>query len=84
MECVEKLIKKDMIDPVTGDKLKEKDIIPIQRVCIREIMFDKCTKSGFNPLYVNPSGWTHFNTFFIQFFKPKLILPNYVQYIIFY
>ncbi|KAK7167771.1 hypothetical protein R3I94_001988 [Phoxinus phoxinus] len=31
MECVEKLIWKDMIDPVTGDKLKEKDIIPLQR-----------------------------------------------------
>ncbi|KAG8006655.1 Nitric oxide synthase-interacting protein [Nibea albiflora] len=30
-ECVEKLIKKDMIDPVTGDKLSEKDIIPLQR-----------------------------------------------------
>ncbi|XP_046893503.1 nitric oxide synthase-interacting protein isoform X1 [Hypomesus transpacificus] len=30
-ECVEKLIRKDMIDPVTGDKLKEKDIIPLQR-----------------------------------------------------
>lgn len=31
-ECVEKLIKKDMTDPVTGDKLSEKDIIPLQRV----------------------------------------------------
>ncbi|XP_034030045.1 nitric oxide synthase-interacting protein [Thalassophryne amazonica] len=30
-ECVEKLIKKDMIDPVSGDKLSEKDIIPLQR-----------------------------------------------------
>lgn len=32
-ECVEKLIKKDMIDPVSGDKLSNKDIIPLQRVC---------------------------------------------------
>ncbi|XP_056609883.1 nitric oxide synthase-interacting protein [Triplophysa dalaica] len=31
MECVEKLIQKDMVNPITGDKLKEKDIIPIQR-----------------------------------------------------
>ncbi|KAI4872621.1 hypothetical protein NFI96_024585 [Prochilodus magdalenae] len=31
LECVEKLIRKDMIDPVTGDKLKEKDIIVLQR-----------------------------------------------------
>ncbi|KAM4634466.1 nitric oxide synthase-interacting protein isoform 1-T2 [Polymixia lowei] len=30
-ECVEKLIKKDMMDPVTGDKLSERDIIPMQR-----------------------------------------------------
>lgn len=30
MECIEKLIKKDWTDPVTGDKLKEKDIIPVQ------------------------------------------------------
>lgn len=32
LECVEKLIHKDMIDPVSGDKLKEKDIIVLQRV----------------------------------------------------
>ncbi|XP_053545943.1 nitric oxide synthase-interacting protein [Bombina bombina] len=31
LECVEKLIKKDMTDPITGDKLKEKDIIVLQR-----------------------------------------------------
>ncbi|CAG5898986.1 unnamed protein product [Menidia menidia] len=31
-ECVEKLIKKDMTDPVTGDTLSDKDIIPLQRV----------------------------------------------------
>lgn len=32
MECIEKLIKKDMIHPLTSTKLKEKDIIPLQRV----------------------------------------------------
>lgn len=31
MECVEKIIKKDMTDPTNGKKLTEKDIIPIQR-----------------------------------------------------
>ena len=31
MDCVEKLIKKDMLCPFTGEKLKEKDIIAIQR-----------------------------------------------------
>ncbi|KAG8567703.1 hypothetical protein GDO81_013749 [Engystomops pustulosus] len=31
MECVEKLIKKDMTDPISGDKLTEKDIIVLQR-----------------------------------------------------
>lgn len=32
MECVEKLIRKDMIHPLTDRKLKDKDIIPLQRV----------------------------------------------------
>lgn len=32
LECVEKLIKKDMMDPISGDKLADKDIIPLQRV----------------------------------------------------
>ena len=32
MECVEKIIKRDMIDPTNGKKLTDKDIIPIQRV----------------------------------------------------
>ena len=31
-ECVEMLIRKDMLDPVTGDKLQERDIIRLQRV----------------------------------------------------
>jgi len=31
MDCVEKLIKKDMLCPFTGVKLKEKDIITMQR-----------------------------------------------------
>ena len=31
MDCVEKLIKKDMMCPFTGERLKESDIIPIQR-----------------------------------------------------
>lgn len=30
LECIEKIIKKDWIDPLTGDKLTEKDIIPMQ------------------------------------------------------
>lgn len=37
MECVEKLIKKDMIHPLTSIKLKEKDIIPLQRVSIIDL-----------------------------------------------
>uniref|UniRef100_A0A1B6CB42 Nitric oxide synthase-interacting protein homolog n=2 Tax=Clastoptera arizonana TaxID=38151 RepID=A0A1B6CB42_9HEMI len=31
MECVEKIIKKDWIHPLTNEKLSEKDIIPLQR-----------------------------------------------------
>uniref|UniRef100_A0A8C7WSR5 Nitric oxide synthase-interacting protein n=1 Tax=Oryzias sinensis TaxID=183150 RepID=A0A8C7WSR5_9TELE len=30
-ECVERLIRKDMVDPVSGDKLSDRDIIPLQR-----------------------------------------------------
>lgn len=30
-ECVDKLIKKDMLDPVSGEQLKDTDIIPLQR-----------------------------------------------------
>ncbi|CAI5790049.1 nitric oxide synthase-interacting protein [Podarcis muralis] len=31
LECVERLIKKDMVDPVNGEKLTDKDIIVLQR-----------------------------------------------------
>uniref|UniRef100_A0A182XMW0 Nitric oxide synthase-interacting protein homolog n=1 Tax=Anopheles quadriannulatus TaxID=34691 RepID=A0A182XMW0_ANOQN len=31
IECVEKIIKKDMIHPLTNEKLSESDIIPLQR-----------------------------------------------------
>jgi len=31
LECYEKLVKKDMLHPLTGDKLREKDIIMLQR-----------------------------------------------------
>ena len=31
LECVEKLIRKDMVCPITGQKLKEADIIVMQR-----------------------------------------------------
>ena len=31
MECVEKVIQKDMICPMTGKKLREADIVPLVR-----------------------------------------------------
>jgi len=31
MDCVNRIIKLDMIDPITGDKLTDADIIPMQR-----------------------------------------------------
>jgi nitric oxide synthase-interacting protein len=39
MDCVEKIIKKDWTHPLTGEKLKEQDIIPLQRV-ITVALFD--------------------------------------------
>jgi len=41
LECVEKLIRTDMVDPVTGDKLREKDIIMLQRVSASIHPFDE-------------------------------------------
>ncbi len=32
MECFEKIIKKEMVDPTNGKKLTDKDVIPMQRV----------------------------------------------------
>ncbi len=34
MECVEKLIKKDMLDPINSQPLKDADIIPLQRASV--------------------------------------------------
>jgi hypothetical protein len=34
MECVEKIIKKDWCHPLTGETLKERDIILLQRVIL--------------------------------------------------
>ena len=34
MECVEKIIKKDWINPLDSTKITEEDIIPLQRVII--------------------------------------------------
>lgn len=42
MECVEKIIKKDWLHPLTGEKLTEKDIIPLQRVSYLEtVIFER-------------------------------------------
>jgi len=32
MECIEKILKRDWIDPTNGKKFTEKDIVPLQRV----------------------------------------------------
>jgi len=47
VECVEKLIRKDMIHPLTDRKLKDKDIILLQRV------FKALEFSIYSPLYIN-------------------------------
>lgn len=35
MECIEKIIKKDWINPLDSTKLTESDILPLQRVIIK-------------------------------------------------
>lgn len=52
MECYEKLIKKDMIHPLTNSKLKEKDIIVLQRV---SVTFINSIPIPLNVFYF--SGW---------------------------
>ena len=46
MECVEKIIKKDMIDPTNGKKITDKDIITLQRVCSQYSYTKKSIKKG--------------------------------------
>lgn len=38
-ECAEKVIKKDMIDPINGKKMTESDFIYIQRVGTNDFSF---------------------------------------------
>ena len=38
MECVDKLIRKEMVYPLTGQKLKDSDIIPLARVRLRHLV----------------------------------------------
>ena len=41
MECVDKLIRpNDMLSPITGEKLKESDIISVMRVRVLDIRTD--------------------------------------------
>jgi hypothetical protein len=42
MECYEKIIKKDMIDPLNGAKMTEKDVIPLERVSFLIMTHDTC------------------------------------------
>ena len=56
-ESVEKIIKKDMIDPINGKKMVESDLIPIQRVNILDIgificviFLENCVNKYFLPL----------------------------------
>lgn len=42
MECVEKLIKKDWINPLDNSKLTPSDIITLQRVSSINDMNDRC------------------------------------------
>lgn len=50
LECVEKLIKKDWIHPLTSQKMSEKDIIIMQRV------LDMFAES-FDSVFVLFVGW---------------------------
>ncbi len=50
MDCVNRLIKLDMVDPITGQKLTDADIIPMQRGGTGEKTFD-LTNMQFNFIF---------------------------------
>ena len=54
-ECFEKLVKKDMAHPLTGQKLKEKDIVHLQRVFLKLYIFIE-----FNNVFFIIQGGTGF------------------------
>jgi hypothetical protein len=54
MECVEKIIKKDWCHPLTGEKLKEQDIIPLQRVITVALSYDDLTVLMLMSIIYNP------------------------------
>lgn len=57
LECVEKLIKKDMVDPMNGEKLTDKDIIVLQRVRLTikaHVLW--ASKAGIGPIHLKGGG----------------------------
>jgi nitric oxide synthase-interacting protein len=52
MDCVERLIKKDMLCPITGKKLKDDDIIPLQRGGTGYASVNKLEAKTFNPVMI--------------------------------
>jgi len=55
MECVEKLIKPDMRNPISGKILREKDIIPLQRVYHSPIVSSNIIYYQFSTLFYTGS-----------------------------
>nr|KAF6268669.1 nitric oxide synthase interacting protein [Myotis myotis] len=57
LECVEKLIRKDMVDPVNGEKLTDRDIIVLQRVSRAPSTVPSCRAppQGHAPRQATPS-----------------------------
>lgn len=51
LECVEKLIKPDMRNPITGVKLRDKDIIPLQRVSTPYLLISRMCVLEDGPSY---------------------------------
>ena len=77
-ECVEMLIRKDMLDPVTGDKLAERDIIRLQRVSSSVLtssksQFAACDTFITTNLYV--TDYLVRKTYFIECKYDKKMLP---------
>jgi len=73
MECIEKIIKKDMIDPINSKKLTDKDIIPLQRVC-NVVMTVYTTKLTY--LYIM---FVHINTYHLEISPSRQAIFNRIR-----
>ena len=78
VECVEKIIKKDMTHPLTGITLKDKDIIYLQRGGTRSSLPRNSKPNTTGPTW--PSRKKHFNQYTLNRFVLSTIHALYIRF----